>query len=956
MSVELRFLSWDAPATAKVREFLLTQELTEPVDLARDLIVVPTRQAGRRLREALALHCSSRKTALLSLRVVTPAFFLRPEDEAGLVAAPLEVAAAWADVLMKADLGRYGGLFPARAPSQDFLWALRTGEMIEVLRSTLADGGHSIAGVYHDFSAVLEEKERWHDLADLEIAYLERLGMLGLEDPSVWKLRQAKSPGPPAGAERVVLAAVPDPTPLMVRKLEHLAARIPIVVLVHAPEALADCFDGWGRPLPAKWRERRIEVPDPDANIILTGPPSSQSRKVLELMAQEAGRFGPADVALGVPDEEIVPFLEADLAGAGLITFYPAGKAMDQHPLAQLLQAFRDLHSEGDYPSVSAFMRNSDFLDYLQKKHRVPASRVLEELDKWQNEHLPQSLDDMIRAVKRPARAGTRRAEFPSLAKAIGVIADLMHAFEAGDMDTSLRSFLQSVYEFRTLNARKPEDSEFVAVADAIDTTLRRLAQGPLAALGLNREDGLEIILWSLGKKPYYPEPEDAIIDLEGWLELPWNDAPFLIVTGMNDGKVPDSRPVADVFLPDSLRRQLNLRHDEDRLARDAYLMTSLIESRRSQGRVCFVVGKTGASGDVLKPSRLLFQCGDAELPRRAERLFGTPPEARAGHPSSISFRLEAVPPPDVPAGNLELNRISVTAFRDYLECPFRYYLKHVLGMEALDDQKTELDAMDFGSLVHNTLHEMALNEEMGQCESVERLQEFLCGKAADWGTSRFGGSPPLQVEVQLESARQRLRQAAKVQARLARDGWEILYAEMKIQGEMEGVEIRGKIDRIDRHRQTGKIRLLDYKTTDRGGTPEAAHFGSLSGNREWPEYARVEVTGRQRRWIDLQLPLYAILLSLDRELQGPFEVGYFNLPKALEDTGVVLWVDPSAALLESASACAEGVISDIKGRRFWPPARKTRYDDFESLFTADPALCVNAENFRVFVDEGKTV
>src|SRR5512136_1961005 len=287
MSVELRFLGWDAPATTKVREFLLPQELAGPVDLSRDFIVVSTRQAGRRLREALALHCSSRKTALLSLRVVTPAYFLRPEEEAGTVAAPLEVATAWADVLMRADLGRYGGLFPARAPSQDFLWALRTGEMIEGLRNTLADGGYRIADVYRDFGGVLEEKERWHDLAEFETAYLERLSALGLQDPSVWMLHSAENAEPPAGAERIVLAAVPDPTPLMVRKLEQLATRIPIVVLVHAPEALADCFDSWGRPLRAKWRERRIDAPEPDTNIVLSGPPSSQSQKVLELMAQE---------------------------------------------------------------------------------------------------------------------------------------------------------------------------------------------------------------------------------------------------------------------------------------------------------------------------------------------------------------------------------------------------------------------------------------------------------------------------------------------------------------------------------------------------------------------------------------------------------------------------------------------------------------------------------------------
>jgi len=953
MSVELRFLGWDAPVTTKVREFLLPQGATDPEHLARDLIVVPTRQAGRRLREALALHCSSQKTALLSLRVVTPSFFLHPEDEEGTVASPLEVAAVWADVLRQADLGRYGGLFPARAPSQDFLWALRTGEMIQGLRNALADGGCSIAGVCRDHDDILEEKERWHDLAELESAYLERLGALGLQDPSAWELAESESPEPPAGAERIVLAAVPDATPLMLRKLQHLATQIPIVVLVHAPEALAACFDGWGRPLPEKWRERRIEVPNPDADIVLTGPPSSQSRKVMELIAQEAGRFGPADVALGVPDEEIVPFLEADLAGVGLIPFNPAGKPAAQHPLAQLLQAFRDLLSEGDYTSVSAFIRNADFLDHLQKKHRILPSRVLEDLDKCQNDHLPQSLGGMIEALKRLAPAGARHADSPNLAKAIGVIAEQVRAFESADADTSMRSFLQEVYEFRTLNARKPEDSEFVAVAEAIDTALRSLSQGPLAALGLEKESALELLLWSLGRETCYPEPEDAVIDLEGWLELPWNDAPFLIVTGMNDGMVPDSHP-ADVFLPDTLRKQLSLRHDEDRLARDAYLMTSLIESRRNRGRVCFVAGKTGASGDVLKPSRLLFQCSDAELPHRAERLFGTPPETRAGHPSSISFRLEAVPPPDVPADNLDLNRIYVTAFRDYLDCPFRYYLKHVLGMETLDDLKAELDARDFGSLVHDALHAMALDGEMRQCQDVARLQDFLCAKAADWVTERFGGSPPPQVTLQLESARQRLRQVARVQAGLVKDGWEIVRAEMKIHGEVEGVQIAGKIDRIDRHRETGLIRLLDYKTSEKAERPEEAHFGSLSGGRECPEYARIEVDGRQRRWADLQVPLYAILLSSDPELRGPFELGYFNLPKAVDDTGVVPWEDPPPDFLESARACAEGVIRDIKSRRFWPPQQKPKYEDYGDLFPADPSLCVNADSFQSFIDEVK--
>ena len=946
MSVELRFLGWDAPVTAKVSDFLLAGDPAAPQDPARDLIVVPTTQAGRRLRQALAVRGTALKTAVPQVRVVTPSFFLLPQDEDGPAAA-VEVAAAWADVLLKADLGLYGGLFPARVSSQDLPWALRTGEMIESLRRTLADGGYRMADVCQELGPLLEEKERWRDLGQLETAYLDRLGRLGLQDPCSRMLQRTESP--PNGAERIVLAAVPDPTPLMVRHLECLAARVPIMVLVHAPEALAGCFDQWGRPLPEAWRVRGIDIPDPDANVILCGSPRSQGRKVLELLAQEADRFGPADVALGVPDEEVIPFLTADLGAAGLVSFNPAGKTAAKHPIVQLLQAFRDVYADRDYRSAGALMRNSEFLDHLLEKHRIVPGRVLEEMDRCQNEHLPQSLDDLVRASRLPASSGTGRFEFPALEKAVATVTHHVGSYETGGADASLRSFLHAVYETRTLHSTRPEDSDFLTVAEAVDAALRRLCGGRLAALELDKAATLEMVLWALAREKYYPEPEDALIDLEGWLELPWNDAPFLIVTGMNEGTVPDSRPV-DVFLPDSLRRQLDLRHDDDRLARDAYLATSLLESRREGGRVCFVAGKTGATGDVLRPSRLLFQCGDADLPRRAGQLFATPTEEQAGHPSTMPFRLEAVPPPDVPAGGLMLKRIWVTAFRDYLYCPFRYYLKHVLGMKAMDDQKTELDAMDFGSMVHEALHRMALDEVMRRTEDVDRLREFLCAEASSWVFERFGPSPPLQVQMQLQSAGQRLGQAARVQAGLLREGWEIVRTEMPIQGEVEGVQVRGKIDRIDRHRGTRKIRLLDYKTSEKSETPEAAHLGPVPGDRECPAYALVDVGRKQRRWTDLQVPLYAILLSSDAELRGPFEMGYFSLPGALNDTDVVLWKDVTPVLLASAQACARGVITDIKNRRFWPPAHRVDRDEFQGLFPADAALCVNADSFQAYL------
>ena len=55
------------------------------------------------------------------------------------------------------------------------------------------------------------------------------------------------------------------------------------------------------------------------------------------------------------------------------------------------------------------------------------------------------------------------------------------------------------------------------------------------------------------------PPPADAAaIELLGWLELPWDDASALIITGLNEGIVPKSRR-GDMFLPDALRRRLHL-------------------------------------------------------------------------------------------------------------------------------------------------------------------------------------------------------------------------------------------------------------------------------------------------------------------------------------------------------------------------------------------------------------
>lgn len=944
MPVERHFLGWNVPVTTLVRQFLIPDDISGPIDLGKKLVIVPTRQAGRRLRETLALYCTDKKTALLSPRVVTSSYFLRPDEETSNLANATEVSAIWASVLMNVKLREFQGLFPARIPDQDYAWALHMGETIQRLRDILADGGYRITDIVHDFNEALEEFDRWNDLARLESAYFERLAANGLEDPLYLGIRRASQPAIPDKIRQVIVAAVPDPTSLMIRALENLAEQIPIDILVHAPQSLADDFDNWGRPVTSKWKQFLIDIPEPNKNILLCSSPSSQSHKVLEIIASEQDRFGPADIAIGVPDEAVIPFLASDLEDEGLPPFDPSGKSVGEHPVYSLLDSYRTLVNEGSYAAASAFLRNADVLDYLQKEHSISIYKLLEELDKFQNYRLPVGWEDIVVYFG----GTTTKNQFKYLNKAIDFVNTQVAAFHEDDLENSLRSLLQTIYSVLTLDPQAPADKDFIAVAEAFDTTIRELASESVCALEIEKKHSFDLLIRRLSSQRYYTERENVLIDLDGWLELPWNDAPILIVTGMNDGSVPDSQ-LSDMFLPDSLRVRLNLRHDANRLARDAYLMCTLVQSRRETGRTCFITGKTSSTGDPLKPSRLLFHCADNDLPERTKILFGDSQETRPNHPATISFTLQPVPPPDIPPQNLKLSKLSVTAFKDYLSCPFRFYLKHVHGMEELDDQKTEMDALDFGSLIHEVLQTMAENDSLCRSENERELSRFLHTKADSWVKDRFGKTPPLTIQIQLDSAKQRLSAAARIQIQLNSQGWEILHNEMRVQMEINGTIVSGRIDRIDRHRETGRIRILDYKTSDRISLPETAHLGPITPDAR--DYSELQVNGKEKRWIDLQLPLYQMLLNGEMHFPSGVELGYFNLPKAISDTGTTIWEAFDDEQLESAKLCVEGIIADIRIKRFWPPAAKVRFDEFEKMFPADIADCIDMDELEAFME-----
>jgi hypothetical protein len=453
--------------------------------------------------------------------------------------------------------------------------------------------------------------------------------------------------------------------------------------------------------------------------------------------------------------------------------------------------------------------------------------------------------------------------------------------------------------------------------------------------------EALALLVGELQGEEIPPDPQEHAVELLGWLELPMDDAPAVIVTGVNDRHIPEACG-ADPFLPGALRSHLGISDDAARYARDAYLLSALTQSREA---VHLVAGRLTAAGDPLRPSRLLFADSHREVARRVRWFLGEESEAEPDSPPTSpgpafteAFQEAEEPtgvsrfrsPPEDPLPPLTgLTRIRVTDFSAYLADPYRYALTRVLRLEPLDDGAREMEGMTFGSLAHLVL------ERFGNSEEAASLDRDVVGKKLDRLLDgavheEFGRRPVPAVEVQVEQLRVRLRHFASWQAAWAGEGWRVVAVEAEpgegVPFEVDGetVLLRGKIDRIDHNPQTGEWAIFDYKTGDAGTDPEKAHRKGSGGNR---------------RWVDLQLPLYRVLLPgisredgssvIPMEEQAAVRMGYLLLSKTVEEVGAAFahWTEEELAGAEEE---ARAVVRALRKESF-------RYDPGTRSFRDDP-------------------
>ena len=917
------FLDWNLPLLPAVTKQLLSRASGDFIDLSNTVVVVPTVQSGRRLREALALASNG----LFPPEIVTPDGLLLQPLREETMASEIAVIAAWVSVFQSLNFDQFRTLFPIK-PELSITWQHSMARRFVQLRNELGEEGLDFQQVAQFTEKSGHEPERWQELAKLEKLYLSHLEKHNIKDPKQIRREAAQNYRPSGHIERIILAATPDPQPLILQALERAIQQIPVEIWVYGSEDTQ--FDDWGRPLAEHWNQRPLDFEAWGVRLQTVTTQNVVASYIVESMQGKA----PESILIGLADPALNPIVADAFNRADIAYYDPEGQPLRNGVIGQLTELLCRLHKDPDIATVRTLLQHPDIQDWIGLT--VHANKALQHLDRIFEKHLAPDLLALTYFAARSSKAtelNTALAQLGQLAEELG---------NASNFTEALANKLQLIYAEKQVESSAESEIPWEEQADGVRKLLQSVAETERLFSDLPKNFAHTVLEHSLNNSRIYPTRPQQAHDLLGWLELLWNDAPHLVVAGINEHCVPES-VIGDSFLPESLRQQLGLRTNAQRFARDAYLLEALCRRRTGEnGCVDLLIPQVSHDQNPLKPSRLLFQVTADKLIQRTRELFQASDDGFTNSRHSIAWKLKPPPDLELPAS------LPVSALKSYLQCPFRFFLRHVLRMRPVDVETRELSPAAFGTLFHDTvakLKEDTLDQTVKPGDLIKKLHAI----AEHLFEHRYGKRLSFALRLQYEALMERIVSFAEHQCEgIAQHGSvHILNTEEAFEISLEGFTLSGRIDRID---QRGKqLELIDYKTSNQPNDPEKAHLTSVGKKAlpvHLPEEALFEQDGKFYQWIDLQLPLYNF--AKDPTCEKPVSLAYFNLGQTIDKSGIVRWEGFNQELNDSAKSCAASILRQIKDGKFWPPNQNYNeaYDEFRWIFPDGIENSVDAKAF----------
>lgn len=905
-------LNWNAPVLRAATSWLVDEYQSKGrLDLGEFIVVLPTARSRRRILQMLVEVAESKSLLLTPPNLTTmgrlPEYLYQQEKP---LASELTRRVAWIEAIKRSNQDRVDAIFP-RIRSGEIRDYMAAATILQRLHTRLASDIFSFRSVEREIDKLSEfpETERWITLAEIQSNYYRIL-----EEVDLWDQQAARSVAVRKVQcrtdKQIILIGVADLNRSMRGMLEQVAEKVTSVVFCDPNHA--DRFDSLGGIVTAKWLHQELNL-DNDRFLVVDGP-ADQGFAVANFLSNLPAGFHADQITVGAPDASIIPQIERSLRSVDLEPRNLIGIQFEQSAAIRLLVTIREFLRRADFASYAEMVRHPDMYHWINRTTGKDG-RWLALLDQHQKNRLPGRVELGRKGQFPPSKGTDGKGHEPHLAQVFEAVDGLLKPVAAGTKslqkwaDPWIKIILE-VYGDRELNQKTLHDRLLVKSCEAINQAFTDHQEMPEEwEIQLTAGEALDLAIQASSLRAITDEPSHHAIEIAGWLDLRLDDAEVMVVTSFNDQFVPAVEN-AGMFLPNSLCRDLGIEDNDRRYARDTYFLGMINAARK---HLLLVAGRKQSNGDPLVPSRLMMATDPGNVALRAKAFFSHPgSEDRKfwlGNPEKLPTHQQFGIPNPAKFDELdEIKQTSVTRFKQYLQCPYRYYLNRIAKLEIVVDNAREMDGGTFGTLAHDVLYDFAMEDAVKDSTSSAEIAEYLGGRLDHHVDAHFEKTRLPAASVQIEQLRVRLQLFAELQARHREAGWKILYAEQEVFHDLmvddRPFTINGIIDRVDRHEETGQIFVWDYKTSDAGDEPEWTHWSPSKG------------------WVDLQLPLYRHLVT-ELEFHDPdFDnvgMGYILLPRDLKKIkfAPANWKPHQ---LEQADLKAFEVIRSLRKQVFWPP------------------------------------
>ena len=422
---------------------------------------------------------------------------------------------------------------------------------------------------------------------------------------------------------------------------------------------------------------------------------------------------------------------------------------------------------------------------------------------------------------------------------------------------------------------------------------------------------------FSVARIPFEGEPVEGF-QIMGFLETRTLDFKNVIVLSANEGKVPQQRSM-NSYIPYALRKVFGLPTFEEQDAIYAYHFKRLLQRAENVHFIYDAEVGRDSSGEQSRfiLQQLLKYKGFPNIQVKTRQFTGklNPPV-----PLGVAASGQQMAIPKTAAVLAAMNCyladggkfLSPTSLTTYITCPLRFYFQYVLGIKEQEEAVEEIDARNFGVVVHEVLellYQPWLGKEISQSQiaTLEKLVEKKVAEVLEKNEivqefQELAGKDLLTRQI-MQRLVAKILKLDQEQAPFTLKGLERKGLDYQIAlADGQKVKLGGTVDRIDE--KAGITRILDYKT----GRVKLAPAASLK--KPVAEYMT-----QYFKDLDLKSGFqgYFYGLLMRKELSGEFRVGILGMRELNKGTQ---WLQENRSItpdyLQAFEEQLKGMVQEI--------------------------------------------